>query len=214
MVSTWIVYCKKTIIQGFQIFYGRWQRLGNSTEILKLEIPLDHLTNFGSTVNGKAQITNPLIWVWILRISNPMNPFSKRIHQIKNPDFDLLKGMQNPFSDQKFFFGSTERNTPFQNMVNLSLFGCHVIDQAYVCVYSFSGWRRGVSGIQSNTVLTSFHLTSMIAKLHKERKSIHPRKLGNHVTVHSPPSVRTTGEPTFNFTLSSYRQQFGSPGGI
>ena len=44
-------------------------------------------------------------------------------------------------------------------------------------------------------------------------KSTHPRKFGNHVTVHRPParcpSVRTTGMPMFTLTLSSY---FGSPG--
>ena len=38
-------------------------------------------------------------------------------------------------------------------------------------------------------------------------KSTHPRKLGNHVTVHRPqlarPSVRTTGKPMFNLALSS-----------
>ena len=39
-------------------------------------------------------------------------------------------------------------------------------------------------------------------------KSTHPRKFGNHVTVHRP-SVRTTGKPMFNLTLSS---QFGSTG--
>ena len=39
-------------------------------------------------------------------------------------------------------------------------------------------------------------------------KSTHPRKFGNHVTVHRP-SVRTTGKPMFNFTLSS---SFGSIG--
>ena len=33
----------------------------------------------------------------ILRISNPMNPFSKRIPQIKNSDLDLPKGTGNPF---------------------------------------------------------------------------------------------------------------------
>ena len=32
-------------------------------------------------------------------------------------------------------------------------------------------------------------------------KSTHPRKFGNHVTVHRPPS-RTTGKPMFNLTLS------------
>ena len=80
--------------------------------ILQLEIPLDNLTNFGSTVNGTAYIANPLIWIWILRISNPMNLFSKRIHQIKNPDLDLPKGTRNPFLDRKSVFGFTERNTP------------------------------------------------------------------------------------------------------
>ena len=80
--------------------------------ILQLEIPLIPLINFVSTVNGTAQITNPLIWVRILRISNPMNPFSKRIHQIKNPDLDLPKGTRNPFLDLKSVFGFTERNTP------------------------------------------------------------------------------------------------------
>ena len=39
-------------------------------------------------------------------------------------------------------------------------------------------------------------------------KSTHPRKFGNHVTVHRP-SVRTTGKRMFNFTLSS---SFGSIG--
>ena len=38
----------------FQMFYGKWQQLGNSTRILQLEIELDHLTNFESTVNGNA----------------------------------------------------------------------------------------------------------------------------------------------------------------
>ena len=69
------------MFQCFQTLYGKWEQQGNSTGILQLEIPLDHLTNFASTVNGTAQITNPSIWIRILRISNPMNPFSKRIHQ-------------------------------------------------------------------------------------------------------------------------------------
>ena len=49
-------------------------------------------------------------------------------------------------------------------------------------------------------------------------KSTHPRKFGNHVTVHRPqparPSVRTTGIPMFTFTLSSQvlSSYFGSPG--
>ena len=42
-----------------------------------------------------------------------MNLFSKRIHQIKNPDLDLPKGTRNPFLDLKSVFGFTERNTPF-----------------------------------------------------------------------------------------------------
>ena len=41
-----------------------------------------------------------------------MNPFSKRIHQIKNPDLDLPKGTRNPFLGLKSVFGFTERNTP------------------------------------------------------------------------------------------------------
>ena len=40
-------------------------------------------------------------------------------------------------------------------------------------------------------------------------KSTHPRKFGNHVTVHRCPSVRTTGIPMFTLTLSNF---FGSPG--
>ena len=44
-----------------------------------------------------------------------MNPFSKRIHQIKNPDLDLPKGTRNPFLDLKSVFGFTERNTPQEN---------------------------------------------------------------------------------------------------
>ena len=42
-----------------------------------------------------------------------MNPFSKRIHHIKNPDLDLPKGTRNSFLDLKSVFGFTERNTPF-----------------------------------------------------------------------------------------------------
>ena len=41
-----------------------------------------------------------------------MNPFSKRIHQIKYPDLDLVKGTRNPFLDVKSVSGFTERNTP------------------------------------------------------------------------------------------------------
>ena len=52
---------------------------------------------------------------------------------------------------------------------------------------------------------------SLIAELHARAsspllsKSTHPRKFGNHVTVHRPtarrPSVRTTGKPMFTLTL-------------
>ena len=49
-----LLYHAGTIFQCFQMFYGKWQQLGNSTGILQLEISLDHLTNFGSTVNGTA----------------------------------------------------------------------------------------------------------------------------------------------------------------
>ena len=80
--------------------------------ILQLEIPLDHVTNFGSIVNGTVWITNPLIWIRILWISNLMNPLSKRIHQIKNPFLNLPKGTRNPFEDLNSVFGFTERNTP------------------------------------------------------------------------------------------------------
>ena len=45
-----------------------------------------------------------------------MNPFSKRIHQIKNPDLDLPKGTRNPFLDLKSVFGFTERNTPYESL--------------------------------------------------------------------------------------------------
>ena len=34
-------------------------------------------------------------------------------------------------------------------------------------------------------------------------KSTHPRKFGNHVTVDRQPSVRTTGKPMLDLTLSS-----------
>ena len=37
-------------------------------------------------------------------------------------------------------------------------------------------------------------------------KSTHPRKFGNHVTVHRP-SVRTTGQPMFNLFLASLGAQ-------
>ena len=65
--------------------------------ILQLEILVYHLTNCGFTVNGTALITNPLSWISILRISNPKNSFSKRIHKIKCPDLDLPKGTRSPF---------------------------------------------------------------------------------------------------------------------
>ena len=45
-----------------------------------------------------------------------MNPFSKSIHQIKNPDLDLPKGTRNPFLDLKSVFGFTERNTPLVSL--------------------------------------------------------------------------------------------------
>ena len=47
-----------------------------------------------------------------------MNPFSKRIHQIKNPDLDLPKGTRNPFLDLKSIFGFTERNTPLECLLS------------------------------------------------------------------------------------------------
>ena len=50
-----------------------------------------------------------------------MNPFSKRIHQIKNPDLDLPKGTRNPFLDLKSVFGFTERNTPLITVLTASL---------------------------------------------------------------------------------------------
>ena len=80
--------------QSSSIFRCFLQMAAARKLLLQLEIPLDHLTNFGSTMKGTA---NPLIWILILRISNPMNPFSKRIPQIKNPDLDLPKGTRNPF---------------------------------------------------------------------------------------------------------------------
>ena len=61
-----------------------------------------------------------------------------------------------------------------------------------------------------------YHSSKMIAELWRAKrasgapwvsKSTHPRKFGNHVTVHCPPalclSVRTAGKPMFNPTLSS-----------
>ena len=57
-----------------------------------------------------------------------MNPFLKRIHQIKNPDLDLPKGTRNPFLDLKSVFGFTERNTPLFNHKLRSL----EIDMTYV----------------------------------------------------------------------------------
>ena len=83
------------------MFYGKWQQLGNSTGILQLEIQLDHLTNFESTVNGTAEIANPLINLDAdsSDFKSNVDPFSKRMHQIKNPNLDLLKGTRNPFLD-------------------------------------------------------------------------------------------------------------------
>ena len=54
-----------------------------------------------------------------------MNPFSKRIHQIKNPDLDLPKGTRNPFLDLQSVFGFTERNTPIINTSIKKLFKMH-----------------------------------------------------------------------------------------
>ena len=50
------------------------------------------------------------------------------------------------------------------------------------------------------------HKPESLKNSHKLRKSIHPRKFGNHVIVHrlpDLPSVLTTGIPMFNLTLSS-----------
>ena len=68
----------------------------------------------------------------------------------------------------------------------------------------------------SVTLLLCYSVTLLLAELwHAKRawgapwvsKSTHPKKFGNHVTVHRPqparPSVRTTGKPMFNSTLSS-----------
>ena len=77
--------------QSSSIFRCFLQMAATKKLSLQLEIPLDHLTNFESTMKGTV---NPLIWILIIRISNPMNPFSKRIPQIKNPD-----KIQNPFLD-------------------------------------------------------------------------------------------------------------------
>ena len=82
---------------------------------------------------------------------------------------------------------------------------------------------HNLSCISTNPLVssTSYDYFSFIAELWRAKracgapwvsKSTHPRKFGNHVTVHRPPpcpSVRTTGIPMFTLTLSSY---FGSPG--
>ena len=68
-----------------------WPYLSNATP---WPYELNHLSNFGSSMKGTA---NPLIWISIPRISNPLNPFSKRIPQIKSPHLDLPKGTQNSF---------------------------------------------------------------------------------------------------------------------
>ena len=73
--------------------------IGNSTGILQLEIQLDHLTNFESTVNGTTEIANPLINLDADSSDFKSNVNPKRIHQIKNPNLDLLKGTRNPFLD-------------------------------------------------------------------------------------------------------------------
>ena len=59
-------------------------------------------------------------WKRILLISNPMNPFSKWIHQMENPDLDLPKGTRNPFLDLKSVFEFTERNTPKSYILRIS----------------------------------------------------------------------------------------------
>ena len=56
-----------------------------------------------------------------------MNPFSKRIRQIKNPDLDLRKGTRNPFLDLKSVFGFTERNTPLCDLPK------ELTDKSQVC---------------------------------------------------------------------------------
>ena len=57
-----------------------------------------------------------------------MNPFSKRIHQIKNPDLDLPKGTRNPFLDLKSVFGFTERNTPLDSGFRILDSGFNAVD--------------------------------------------------------------------------------------
>ena len=107
------IYCTRNNLQVFSDVLRQMAATRKlQGNILHLEIPLDHVTNFGSIVNGTVWITNPLIWIRILWISNLMNPLSKRIHQIKNPFLNLPKGTRNPFEDLNSVFGFTERNTP------------------------------------------------------------------------------------------------------
>ena len=55
-----------------------------------------------------------LIWILILGISNPVNPFSKRIHRIKKPGFGFAERSAKSVLRSKIrqYFGFTERNTP------------------------------------------------------------------------------------------------------
>ena len=80
---------------------------------------------------------NPLTWISILRISNPMNPFSKRIHQIKNPDLDLPKGTRNPFLDLKSVSGFTKRNTPIILQISAKPVTWGTFNLEYFFVYKF-----------------------------------------------------------------------------
>ena len=60
--------------QSSSIFRCFRQMAATRKPSLQLEILLDHLTNFGSTMKGTA---NPLIWILILLISNSIILFQK-----------------------------------------------------------------------------------------------------------------------------------------
>ena len=119
------------------MFYGKWQQLGNSTGILQLEIQLDHLTNFDSIVNGRA-ITDPLIWIRILRISNPMwSLFQKGFTRSKIRSWICRKEREIRFKIENPFFGFTERNTP---LLWMAMYRCSIRERLTEKLHNCNGF--------------------------------------------------------------------------
>ena len=77
-----------------------------------------------------------------------------------------------------------------------------LVESLILTLVTFQSWSMSV-----NSILAELWRAKRACGAPWVSKSTHPRKFGNHVTVHrsqpARPSVRTTGKPMFNLTLSS-----------